>query len=116
MPEPKFLLDENVKKRLERFLASKEFDARFATLSKAEGRVLVTNDSEFASLPEHRLFAAIWLKIPQDKPEKLLSSFEKLLAEVKEFEGKLIVLREDFWDVHPLGEETKFSSAAAKAP
>lgn len=106
--KPRFLLDENVKKRLLLFLASKGFDAAFAPKGTKNGRlaelcksgrmVLVTNDTDFTnqeSFNSEKLYSAIWLTIPQDDTEALLDSFSVLLeAKPKpgDFEGKLIVL------------------------
>ena len=107
---PKFLLDENVKLKLLLFLKAKGFDAikadkrtsdeRLASISKSEQRIFITNDSDFTDLeqyPKERIFSVIWLRVPQEKPEELLSSFSKLLKETKpkDFEGKLIMLYED---------------------
>ena|SRR3989338_3746110 len=107
---PKFLLDENVKLKLLLFLKAKGFDVikadkrtsdeRLASISKSEQRIFITNDSDFTDLeqyPKERIFSVIWLRVPQEKPEELLSSFSKLLKETKpkDFEGKLIMLYED---------------------
>ena len=107
---PKFLLDENVKLKLLLFLKAKGFDVikadkrtsdeRLASISKSEQRIFITNDSDFTDLEQYskeRIFSVIWLRVPQEKPEELLSSFSKLLKETKpkDFEGKLIMLYED---------------------
>lgn len=106
-PKPKFLLDENVKRRLERFLSSKGYDAiapkelsngRLASLSKSEQRVLVTNDEDFANAElydRNRMFSVVLLKIPQNEPEELINAFSRLLEEREEFEGFLIILEKD---------------------
>lgn len=110
----RFLLDENVKKRLERFLISKGFDVivpkglsngGLAELSKSEKRVLVTNDDDFADselYPKEKIFSVVLLKIPQEEPETLLKAFSKLLEEREEFEGYLIVLTKEKLEVFPL--------------
>ena len=106
----KFLLDENVKKVLLKFLVSEGYDANFkpkglsngrlALLSKSEKRVFVTNDEDFADpwiFPKDKIFSIIWLRVPQDKPEALLESFSKLLkdkSKFEDFEGFLIELEE----------------------
>ncbi|MBI2557704.1 DUF5615 family PIN-like protein [Candidatus Woesearchaeota archaeon] len=90
--ELKFLLDENVKRRVGRFLESEEFDVIFAPkrfsdnkladISKAEGRILVTNDSDFTdsvSFPKERVFSVVFVVIPQDKPEAFIPAFSRLL-------------------------------------
>ncbi len=111
----KFLLDENVKKRLLIFLKSRGFDTIFkpkglsngklAELSKLERRVFVTNDWDFADkslYSKSEIFSIIWLRIPQDKPEALINAFSLLLKEKtssEDFEGKLIILYEDKFEI-----------------
>ena len=85
----KFLRDENVKKRLERFLLQHGFDVvtaskrtpddELAQLSKFEKRVLITNDNDFIKFSKEDIFSVVWLRIPQEKPQLLLESFSKLL-------------------------------------
>lgn len=107
----KFLLDENVKRKLLGFLKQHGFDAVFkpkrlsngilAEFSKSEQRVLITNDKHFADsskFPKEKIFGIIWLKIPQDNPEALFNTFSKLLEDKSrpdDFEGFLIELKED---------------------
>ena len=114
----KFILDENVKKRLERFLKSKTFDTVFvpkgtvngalAALSLSEGRVLVTNDSDFAKsekFPKEKIFGVVPLRIAQDEPEALLLAFEHLLASKSaliDFKGVLIILKEADFESFPI--------------
>ena len=113
----KFLRDENVKKRLESFLRKQGVDivskpkgltnGELARYSKSEQRILITNDNDFIDseqFPKDKLFSIIWLRIPQDKPESLLSAFSKLLKETKpeDFEGKLITLYEDKFEISEL--------------
>ena len=105
----KFLLDENIKIELLKFLKTKGFDVVFkpkgltngelAELSKAEQRILVSNDRHFADsskFSKEKIFSVVWLRIPQNKPEQLLISFPELLEKTKPeyFEGKLICLYE----------------------
>src|SRR3989338_7776612 len=107
---PKFLKDENVKKRLEIFLKQQGFDVvskpkglsngKLAEFSKLEKRVLVTNDTDFSNLEQlssDKIFSVVWLRIPQDKPESLIPAFSKLLKETtsSEFEGRLFILKRD---------------------
>ena len=119
-PHLKFLLDENVKRRLLTFIKSRGFDARIAPkgvtngklaeFCKLEKRVLITNDSDFSNpllFPKEKVFSIVMLKIPQDMPEALLNIFEKLLKEktnVRDFEGKLITLKEKKIEVSELVE------------
>ena len=117
--KPKFLRDENVKRRLETFLKQQGFDiiskpkglsnGKLAEFSKSEQRVFITNDWDFTDkflYNKGTMFSIVWLKIPQDKPEELLSSFSKLLKEIKpeDFKGKLIILSEDKFEISPLVE------------
>ena len=106
----RFLLDENVKKVLLKFLESKGYDVNFrakglsngklALFSKSEKKVFVTNDEDFVNpflYPKDKIFSIIWLRVPQDKPEALLESFSKLLkdkSKPEDFEGFLIELYE----------------------
>ena len=117
-PDVKFILDENVKRRLCGFLESLRFDAKIApkgvangmlaALSKSEKRVLVTNDSDFADpvlFPREKVFSVVLLKIPQDEPEALLNAFKKLLKEKarsKDFEGYAVILNEETFEVSEL--------------
>lgn len=107
----RFLLDENIKKELLKFLKSEGYDITFkpkglsngklASLSKSENRVLITNDVDFADpflYPRGNIFSIVWLRIPQDKPSALLESFAILLKDKsrpEDFEGFLVELRED---------------------
>ena len=108
----KFLLDENVRHELFVFLKSKGWDVKFvpkgstdrevARLSKRERRVLVTNDADF-TIPElysaKDLFAVVWLRLPQADKEGLLETFALLLGKVKDFAGKVVILRFKSWEV-----------------
>ena len=116
--QPKFLLDENVKKELLKFLKSEGYDLTFkpkglsngklAAFSKSEKRILVTNDSNFTDslvLPKDKIFSLVLLRIPQNEPETLLKSFSKLLKDKtkpEDFEGFLITLKEDGFEISPL--------------
>lgn len=113
--ELKFLLDENVKKELLQFLKQQGFDVIFkpkgllngilAELSKSEQRILITNDEDFVEFTKEEIFSIVWLRIPQNEPESLLKAFSILLKEkamLEDFEGKLIVLKKDGFDVSPL--------------
>ncbi|MEK6952689.1 MAG: DUF5615 family PIN-like protein [Nanoarchaeota archaeon] len=115
----KFLLDENVKKELLRFLSSEGYDViskpkgisngKLAEFSKSEKRVLVTNDEDFLEFGKEKIFSVVLLRIPQEKPESLLRAFSKLLKEKsapKDFEGSLITLSEERFEISPL---SKFS-------
>ena len=111
IPNHKFLLDENVRIELSRHLINQDLDIKLvpkgatdswvASISKSEKRVLITNDEDFLMYPASRLFAVIWLRIPQNDPEALLSSFKKLLKEAKDFQGKVTVLEPNKWHQLP---------------
>src|SRR3989338_8789507 len=110
----KFLLDENVKKRLLLFLKSEGYDVTFkpkglsngklAEFSKIERRIFVTSDRDITKFSEDDIFSVVWLRIPQDKEESLIHSFSRLLKETpsSEFEGKLFILYEDRIEVSKL--------------
>lgn len=113
----KFLSDENLDKRLDKFLLEQGIDivskpkglvnGKLAEFSKSEQRVLVTNDEDFSNsehFPKEKIFSVIWSKIPQDKLDSLISSFSKLLKETKpeDFEGNLIKLYEDRFVIEPI--------------
>ncbi|MBU0760548.1 MAG: DUF5615 family PIN-like protein [Nanoarchaeota archaeon] len=116
--KPKFLRDENVKRRLETFLKQQGVDiiskpkglvnGKLAEFSKSEERVLVTNDDDFTDseqFPKEKIFSVVWLRIPQDNPEALLKSFSKLLKDKtksEDFEGNLVTLYEDKFEISPI--------------
>ena len=116
--KPKFLVDENVKRRLEKFLMAEGFDVvraprgvsngKLAELSKSEKRVLVTNDSDLVnpvSFSKEKVFSVVLLAIPQNKPDAFLKAFSMLLKDKpigEDFEGNLIVLEENEFKVLPI--------------
>ena len=126
--ELRFLLDENVKKELLKFLKSEGYDATFkpkglangelAAFSKSEQRILVSNDEHFTDslkFPKDKLFSVVWLRVPQDKPESLLKSFSLLLkskSKPEDFEGFLITLKDGDFEISKLFSEFKFSKSA----
>jgi hypothetical protein len=77
-------------------------DARIAALSLKEARVVVTNDWDLCQYGSNEVCAVVWLRIPQDDPESLISSFRKLLAEAKAFTGQLFIVRVGAWRSLPL--------------
>jgi predicted nuclease of predicted toxin-antitoxin system len=106
---PKFLLDENVRRELLIFLKQQGFDVEFkpkdlsngelAEFSKSEQRVLVTNDSDFSDtqrFSKDKIHSIVWLRIPSKSP-LLIKSLSKLINEIKsdEFKARLIILYED---------------------
>ena len=114
--ELKFLFDENVDKRLERFLVQQGVDViskpkklsddKLAEFSKSEQRVLVTNDEDFSEFTKEEIFSVVWLRIPQRKISSSIGEFSKLIKEtgLQEFKGNLIILYEDISETSPLFE------------
>ena len=110
----KFLLDENVRRELHTFLKQKGYDCilapkattdkKIATLSLRESRILVTNDEDFTEYTKGEVFCVIWLRLPQSKPEALLTSFQRLLRGQKHFSEKLFVVTQQKVDELPLAE------------
>src|SRR3990167_6884750 len=108
----KFLLDENVKEILSRFLKSESFDVklapktasdlRLASLSKEEQRILVSNDEDFQWYSEREIYSVILLKIPQNDNEPLIKSFQKLLSEFSNFAGRIVIVDNEGWKDYPL--------------
>lgn len=108
----KFVLDENVKKRLYTFLKSEGFDViraplgvsngKLAEFSKSEKRILVTNDFDFTYFPKEKIFSVVLLIIPQNKPESFIKSFSNLLkhkSKSEDYEGFSIRLLENNFEV-----------------
>ena len=108
----RFLCDENVRVELDASLKTRGFDVNrlpkgspdkmLSILSQREQRILVTNDRDFTLLSEEKIFAVVWLRIPQQDLEILISSFQKLLAECRVFAGNLITLDNQGWKNFPL--------------
>ena len=110
----KFLFDENVDKRLERFFKEQKIDiiskpkelsnGELAKFSKSEQRVFVTNDRDFAKLTKKEIFSVILLRIPQRKIESSIKIFAELISKTKpeKFEGKLIILCENKIEISEL--------------
>jgi len=116
----RFLFDENVDKRLERFLKKQGIDVvskpkglsngRLAEFSKSGKLILVTNDEDFVELTDEEIFSIVWLRIPQRDIDSLIRSFSKLLGEktrLKDFEGFLIMLKPDKFKSVPLFKRLK---------
>ena len=114
-PTFKFLLDENVRIELFRFLKGKGIDVKqvskgssdqiISNQSKAEKRILVTNDEDFNESSKDEVYAIVWLKIAQNDKTSLLNSVNKLLLELKDFKDQLIVLYNERWEKFPLAEK-----------
>lgn len=111
-PSHRFLLDENVRSDLYKFLMLRGLDVTtaprsapdslLASLSKKEKRILVTNDEDFGGYTEDKLFSVVLLKIPQNNGQILIDSFTKMLSECDNFVSKLIVLKVGAWKAVPL--------------
>ena|ERR1035437_8015147 len=113
----RFLLDENVRIELGKDLRSQGFNCKFAAkgssdrvlaeLSKKEQRILVTNDADFSIVAAGNIFSVIWLRLPQNNPALLITSFERVLAECKNFQSRIVILEPSGWSNHPLPKEIK---------
>lgn len=108
----KFLLDENVKVILSRFLKSEGFDVKLApktasdvklaSLSKEEWRILVTNGEDFQWYSGKEIYSVILLKVSQNDNESLIKSFNKLLSEFSNFAGRIVLVDNKGWKDYPL--------------
>ena len=118
VPGRRFLLDENVRVELGRWLRSAGYDVHEASRATGDAvvaaqalrdhHILVTNDEDFCAFSQDEIYAVIWLRIPQNDPQALLRSFQKLLAECAQFAGQLILLRVDAWRAVPLLRRIRF--------
>lgn len=108
----RFLLDENVRIELAKFLRMRRQNVKLAAkgspdkilaaISKKEKRVLVTNDVDFSELSANEIFSIIWLRLPQNDPKILMASFGKLLEECKNFKSRIIIVEPAKWTSFPL--------------
>ncbi len=109
---PKFLLDENVRIEVGKFLESKGFPAKYASkgvsngkleaLAREERLVLLSRDSDFLNtslFPPKESFGIVVFLIHPPTAEKLVRALSLLLEEVKEFRGKLFVVEEDGFEM-----------------
>jgi predicted nuclease of predicted toxin-antitoxin system len=67
-----------------------------AFLAISKGYILVTRDYDFANTilyPPKQFHGIIILHIHPPKAEKLLKEIESLLAKIKDYEGKLIIIK-----------------------
>lgn len=103
----KFLLDENIPKLVKNFLESKGYIVEYsprgvknrelASLALSKGYILLTRDYDFANtilFPPKQFHGIILLHIHPPKAEKLIKEMESLLAKVKDYEGKLLIIRD----------------------
>jgi len=103
----RFLLDENIPKRVKDFLESSGYAVEYspkglknrelASLAISRGCILVTRDKDFANTspyPPNRFHGIIVLDIHPPIAEKLIKEMSSLLANVKNFEGRLLIIKE----------------------
>ena len=113
---PKFLLDENVRRDVGKFLKAEKIDVKIApkstgddaiaAVSKKERRIVVTNDVDFSvRYGSEKIFSIVWLRISQSDAHAPIVALTKLMDEFDGFEGKLITLYPDHWEVSPLIRE-----------
>lgn len=109
----KFLLDENVRIELYKFLQEKGVDiklapkglsnGRLAAFCMSEKRILITNDGDFSQMSADKVYGVIWLKIPQNDPVGLVKQFSTILkSEYVSLKGQLVILGENKFDVSAL--------------
>ena len=111
-PNPRFLLDENIRTEVEKFLKSKGFPAEYlpkgtmnrevALLAKEKKSVLLTRDSDFSNtvlFPPKEFFGIVVFRIHPPTAKKLVEALSSLLREVKEFKGKLFIVGEEGFEV-----------------
>jgi predicted nuclease of predicted toxin-antitoxin system len=104
----RFLLDENVPKKVKEFLESMGYVAEYSTrgLKNSElasiaisGKyVLVTRDSDFTNTilyPPGQFHGIIVLRVHPPRAEKLIEGIAKVLAMIKDLDGKLIIIRDE---------------------
>jgi hypothetical protein len=113
MPDsPKFLLDENIPKSVKKLLESKGFtaenvpkgiaDSNAADLAKERKAAILSRDSDFlnrALFPPSQFFGIIIFVIHPPRPEKLATALSLLLAKVKKFKGKLLIVGESGYEI-----------------
>ena len=105
---PRFLLDENIRIEVKKFLESKGFSAKYASKGISNGRLaslakekkiaLLSRDSDFLNtslFPPKEFFGIVVFIIHPPTAEKLVKSLSSLLADVKVFKGKLFVVEEE---------------------
>ena len=103
----KFLLDENIPIQVKNFLKSKGHIAEYSTkgiknkelasLALNKQYILLTRDRGFANtilFPPKQFYGIIVLQIHPPKAEKLIKEIESLLTKVKEYKGKLLIIKD----------------------
>ena len=108
MSNLKFLLDENIPRSVKRFLENKGFPVEYVpkgaeddlviALAKSKQAILLTRDSDFANqilYPPKEYYGIVVFKIHPPKPDKIVNALSKLLENIKDFKGKLFIVKED---------------------
>ena len=109
---PKFLLDENISRSVKHLFESKGFSAEYASKGIVNGKlalqskesksVLVSRDSDFLNrsvFPPKDFSGIIVFVIHPPRRAKLVAALSSLLADVKEFKGKLYIVDEEGFEV-----------------
>ena len=114
----RFLLDENVRIELTKLLAKREIDfatakkssgdKTLANISLAEGRVVVTNDTDFSEMYKGDVFGVVWLRLPQNDPVLLVEKFSALLDDEVRCVDSLVILEPAKRRVMPLSRRIRF--------
>ena len=114
----RFLLDENVRIELTKFLAERGID--FATAKKSSGdktlagislaeeRVVVTNDTDFSEMCKGDVFGIVWLRLPQNDPTLLVKKFSEMLDAGVRYADSLVILEREKRRVIPLSKHVRF--------
>ena len=108
MSNLKFLLDENTPRSVKRFLEKKGFQVEYVpkgttddvviSLAKSKQAVLLTRDSDFANqilYPPKEYYGIVVFEIHPPKPDKIVNALSKLLENIKDFKGKLFIVKEE---------------------
>jgi predicted nuclease of predicted toxin-antitoxin system len=73
-----------------------------ASLALSKGYVLVTRDYDFANTilyPPEQFHDIIILHIHPPKAEKLIKGMERLMAKVKSYKGKLLIIKDEVIEI-----------------
>lgn len=114
----RFLLDENVRIELTTLLSEQNIDftvakkssgdKTLASISVAEERIVVTNDTDFSDIRKGDVFGVVWLRLPQNDPELLVKEFSAMLAEKPRYADSLVILAREKRRVVPLPVRIRF--------
>lgn len=72
-------------------------NSELASLALGKGYILVTRDYDFANTilyPPKQFHGIIILRIHPPKAEKIIKEMESLLTKVKDYEGKLFIIKD----------------------